>query len=351
MHRNTIRKKLSFLLILVMMAGMCCAAEAQDGITVQEHLEEKALELGKRYGYMSIGAETFPEKNDMADILFPEDVAAHDHGILFTDIHDYDGDGAPELLVFRRQEGYANYRYSTGILIGVARSEYLFEMYEYSEMGNCLLSSRFVAGAADVFNIFSSHTATTVFRRDHDGQVELFMETIVSGQDHPEDICLLKIRYENGKFCNHSAIRYGGLFWGEDNVRYLEAKSADAFDLMCYSGTAREDYWDLKASSNTYDESFKNVLKEGLANYGLTLLTTRYDAQMEINRKNKASESLDEVKDPEVYSALDCYGPDSGELTPLAFTCLYRANKGLELVRAVYTEDPAGAERPAPAKG
>ena len=53
-------------------------------------------------------------------------------------------------------------------------------------------------------------------------------------------------------------------------------------------------------------------------------------------------------------SALDFYGPESGELTPLAFTCMFRGsgvNKegltSLKLSRSIYTEDPEGTERPA----
>ena len=338
MPGNMVKRFVSFLLIMVLMTGICCTAETRDSGSAREQLEKKAQELGEQYGYMSLGTEHFYAGNNMMDIVFPEEIAEHEEGILFSDLYDYDNDGTPELLVFRRQKGYVNFEHQGGFVSGLERSEYLFEMYEYFEEGYCRVSSRFVVGAVDLFNLFTSHTSMTVFRRELDGRTELFMETTMSGQDHPEDFCLVRIRYENGKFCDFSGIRYGALFFGGNNVRCMESKSIEAFETLSYSGSADERLWELKASADSYDESVRNALKESLEKYGLTLITVRNDV---------------DAKEAEEYSALECYGTENGSLTPLAFTYLHRApaeNKegytSLKLSRSINTADPDGADRP-----
>ncbi|MDO5131932.1 MAG: hypothetical protein Q4D81_02985 [Eubacteriales bacterium] len=353
MLRNVVRIGVSFLLIMVITAGTCLAAGTPDSKTAQEQLAEKLVELGKRYGYMSVGTARFSAENDRAEVLFPEEAAQHDQGILFSDLYDYDGDGSPELLLFRRQKGYVNYEHEEGFMSCLERSEYLFEMYEYYESGGCGVSGRFVVGAVDAYTIFSDHTSMTVFRKDQDGRTELFMETTMSGQDHPEDICLVKLRYESGRFCDYSAIRYGAINFGENSVRYMESKSIEAFEALSYSGSANDRLWDIKASADDYDEAFTKTLETGLADFGLTLRTTRREAQLEHNKMYSGNEGLEEEEALWEYSALDCYGTGSGELTPLAFTFLHRdlltnrkSSYSLKLNRTIYTEDPDGTERP-----
>lgn len=327
--------------------------ERTTGKTAYDQLVEKALTLEDEYGVMSVGAKAFNAKEGILDLTFPEEITAHDQGIFFSDIYDYDGDEIPELLIFRRQEGTVELEYSSGNVDELDRSEYIFEMYEYSETGDCLLSSQFLVGVTDHFNAFISSTSMSVFRNEMGEKTDIFLETTISGQDHPEDISLLRFRYENDEFCDYDAIRYGALFVGENCVLYMEPKTTEAFGILSKSGSVNEKYWDIKKSADTYDDSFKETLRNGLDEFGLTLNTTRHDMERAFFKEHSVDEDPDAAEALFEHSALDCYGTENGTLTPLAFTYLYRGYgyrvEGftyLKLGRFIYTDDPQGTERP-----
>ena len=358
--KKIIATMLAFVIAIGMMTG--CESASQEGIssteepmtekTPGEQLEAEALKLEEEYGVMSVGVKEFYAKEGIFDLTIPEEVTAHDQGILFSDIYDYDGDGVPELLIFRRQTGTVECDSSTEYAYELERSEYLLEMYEYSETDNCSLSSQFLVGVDDIYNIFISHTSMSVFRKETGGKTDIFLETTKSGQDHPEDICLLRVRYENDEFCDHDAIRYGELYFGENCVLYMKPKTIDAFGILSNPGSA-DDYWDIKKRADIYDESFKNTLKNGLEEFGLTLNTTRREAEMEFYKEHNVDENPDAAEELYEYSALDCYGTEDGTLTPLASTYLhtkYGNHKDgfsyLKLGRFIYTDDPQGTERP-----
>ena len=298
--------------------------ESTTGKAAYDQLVEKVLKLENEYGVMSVGAKAFHAREDILDLTFPEEITAHDQGILFSDIYDYDGDDIPELLILRRQEGTVKLEYSPGNVDELDRSEYIFEMYEYSETGDCSLSSQFLVGVTDLFNAFISHTSMSVFRKETGGKTDIFLETTKSGQDHPEDISLLRLRYENDEFCDSDAIRYGELFFGENSVLYMEPKTIEAFGILSNSGSVNEKYWDIKKTADTYDDSFKDSLRKGLEEFGLTLNTTRHEMEMAFYKEHSVDEDPDAAEALFEHPALDCYGTEDGTLTPLAFTYLYR---------------------------
>ena len=327
--------------------------EDATGKTAQDQLIDKALKLQEEYGVMSVGEKKFYAKEDILDLIFPEEITAHNQGVLFSDIYDYDGDEIPEILILRRQEGTVEIEYSEGNAYELERSEYILEMYECDEAGNCLLSSQFLVGVTDSFNAFISDTSMSVFRKETGGITDIFLETTISGQDHPEDICLLKIRYENNEFCDYDAIRYGELYCGENSVLYMEPKTFEAFGILSNSGSVNEKYWDIKKSADTYDDSFKDTLREGLEKFGLTLNTTRYETKMDFYKEHSVDDNPEAAEALFEYSALDCYEAAEGSLVPLAFTYLHigYGNKKegftyLKLGRFIYTDDLQGTERP-----
>ena len=345
----------AFIIAMGLFAGCTNVTQEQSttGKTAYDQLVEKALRLEDEYGVMSVGAKAFHAKEGILDLAFPEEITAHDQGILFSDIYDYDGDESPELLILRRQEGTVECESSPGNVDELERSEYIFEMYEYSETGDCLLSSQFLVGVTDHFNAFISDTSMSVFRNEMGEKTDIFLETTISCQDHPEDISLLRFRYENDEFCDYDAIRYGALFVGENCVLYMEPKTIEAFGILSNSGSVNEKYWDIKKTADTYDDSFKDSLRKGLEEFGLTLNTTRHDMERAFFKEHSVDEDPDGAEALFEHSALDCYGTEDGTLTPLAFTYLYRGYgyrvEGftyLKLGRFIYTDDPRGTERP-----
>ena len=54
MPGNMVKRFVSFLLIMVLMTGICCTAETRDSGSAREQLEKKAQELGEWESSMDI---------------------------------------------------------------------------------------------------------------------------------------------------------------------------------------------------------------------------------------------------------------------------------------------------------
>ena len=136
-RRQMICECTAFLIAMMILTSTCFAADTA-GQTAGKNTDpadafaDQILDLGKEYGFMSAGTAEFQVKNGdrSVNFLWPEDISAHRDGILFTDVHDYDGDDQDELLVLRRQRGMVNVKTGDWVY-AQERSDYIFEMYEY----------------------------------------------------------------------------------------------------------------------------------------------------------------------------------------------------------------------------
>lgn len=327
--------------------------EAVAPADVRSLLEEKIRELADEYGLMASGTKSFQAEMDYSVFIYPEEIAETDEGIVFADIYDYDGDSLPELLLLRRMTGYVNYE-KGGMIFGVERHEYLFEMYDYSvQEEDCMLKARFVAGVTDIMDLFMHHSNVTVFRGQKDGQTYIYLETNRHSQDHPEDISLICLRYANGRFTDCSGLRYGALFFGDKNIQCLKLGSAEAFGILSYPGSIRSPLWEVTAAVDSYEDvSFKTALRTGLADLGLRLRTTRNDIIKNYSREKDGDNGLSAEDYIAGVPALECYDAAEGELTPLCFISICLGHEKVEkdfvplvMKRTVYTEDPQGTVR------
>ena len=233
------------------------------------------------------------------NFLWPEDISAHRDGILFTDVHDYDGDDQDELLVLRRQRGMVNVKTGDWVY-AQERSDYIFEMYEYSqEKKECALSGRFIAGVFDEFNLFMARNGAGIFRRDNDGKSEIIVETFKEEQDHPHVICLMRLGYNGKNFNNASGFRYGALFWGDQNVQFQQFKTLEAYGLLSSNSSMDDAVEVIAAADKEADEAVSSALEKGLA----AMQTTGSIAALERERDDYL---LSLVKDHK-YDALTMY--------------------------------------------
>ena len=319
MDKKAICRCVTFGITTMLLAGMCCAGEPDEKAPLQRYelFEKKVQQANDEYGFMSTGTATIEIKSDYGTYVWPEEIADHSEGILFMDVHDYDGDGDDELLLLRRQEGYANIEYVNGAS-APDRREYCFEMYEYSEMRQAYLSSRFVVGVFDIYDLFTGEASAIVFLRDKDGKADIFMETYKRMQDHPQNISLIHLNYDGSKFVDYSGFRYGCLFWGDDCVQFQQFKSLAAFDFLSYPAGANDPNVDVIASA---DAGTENTLRE----------------------------DLDELMD---HSALGGYQSDGGVMRALGYVAVRNAGAGSEdgyenvkFEQYAYTLDPEGIDR------
>lgn len=351
MDKKAICKWVTFGITTMLLAGMCCAGEPDEKAPLQRYelFEKKIQQANDKYGFMSTGTATVEIKSDYGTYIWPEEIADHSEGILFMDVHDYDGDGDDELLLLRRQEGYANIEYVNGAS-APDRHEYCFEMYEYSELRQAYLSSRFVAGVFDIYDLFTGEASAIVFLRDKDGKADIFMETYKRMQDHPQNISLIHLNYDGSKFVDYSGFRYGCLFWGDDCMQFQQFKSLAAFDFLSYPAGANDPNVDVIASADTEeDEVVAGALQAALAEYGLALRDKEDSEDQDTGTENKLKEDLDELMD---HSALGGYQSDGGVMRALGYVAVCNAGAGseagyenVEFEQYAYTPDPEGIDR------
>ena len=363
--RQMICKCTAFLIAMMMLAGTCFAADTADAFA------DQILELGKEYGYMAAGTAELQVKNGdrSAYFLWPEEISGHSDGILFTDVHDYDGDGQDELLVLRRQRGLVNVKPGNWVN-AQERSDYIFEMYEYSEeKKESALSGSFVAGVFDEFNLFMAQNGVSIFRRDNDGKSEIFLETYKEEQDHPHVICLMRLGYNGQYFDNNSGFRYGALFWGDQNVQFQQFKTLEAYGLLSSNSDMKDAVEVIAAADKEADEAVSSALEKGLADLGLARLDAKDgkadDSKAEADKSDDSKADADKAKEDKAedktdidalmeHSGLGGYKAAEGTLTPLGYIgCRLNSNKkadegytSVKMERISYTEDPAGADRP-----
>jgi len=365
--RQMICKCTAFLIAMMMLAGTCFAADTagqaeRKSADTADAFADQILELGKKYGYMAAGTAEFQVKNGdrSAYFLWPEEISGHSDGILFTDVHDYDGDGQDELLVLRRQRGLVNVKPGNWVN-AQERSDYIFEMYEYSEeKKESALSGSFVAGVFDEFNLFMAQNGVSIFRRDNDGKSEIFLETYKEEQDHPHVICLMRLGYNGQYFDNNSGFRYGALFWGDQNVQFQQFKTLEAYGLLSSNSSMEDAVEVIAAADKVDDEAVSGALEKGLADLGLARLEEKEDkaddskADADKAEDDKAGDNKTDLDALMEHSGLGGYKAAKGTLTPLGYIgCQLNSNKkadegytSVKMERISYTEDPAGADRP-----
>ena len=375
-RRQMICECTAFLIAILMLAGTCYAAESSGDAAGQEAgksadtadaFANQILELGKEYGYMATGTAEFQVKNGdrSVNFLWPEDISAHRDGILFTDVHDYDGDDQDELLVLRRQRGMVNVKTGDWVY-AQERSDYIFEMYEYSEKKKeSALSGRFIAGVFDEFNLFMARNGAGIFRRDNDGKSEIIVETFKEEQDHPHVICLMRLGYNGKNFNNASGFRYGALFWGDQNVQFQQFKTMEAYGLLSSNSSMDDAVEVIAAADKEADEAVSSALEKGLADLGLARLDAKDDkaddSKEEADKSDDSKADADKAEDNKTdldalmeHSGLGGYKAAEGTLTPLGYIgCQLNSSKkadegytSVKMERISYTTDPDGADRP-----
>lgn len=324
------------------------ASEKSSEPDVQDLFAKKLQELGEECGYMSVGSTSIETGMSDSYLSLKEDADAGEEGILLAKVFDFDGDGAPELLVIRRQRGYGNVNYG-GFVNAADRHDYLFEMYEADD-GLCRMSARMAVGVFDVPFIFMSRASASFLLHETEDGTDILMETVFSGQDHPEDIALACFRYKKGYFNNPKGLRYGNVFCGENSLLCLVPESLDAYGYLSASGP-ESNHWSAVAKTESYeDEVFKAAFAEGLGKLGLTLIQTRHDIQ---TSKENSSES--EQADTDAYysvTAKDCYAASKGNLELMAYIETHQDTSSLgsgkvtwKSNRSIFTDQDLGMNR------
>lgn len=375
MGRRFLRKGVALLIAVMCLVTVCGAAEPAEKKQTDrsDSFAEKIQELNDEYGFISTGTTTVSLKLEKQDFVWPEDIADHSEGILFADVHDYDGDGEDELLVFRRQKGFVNIDRGERVS-AQERRDYLFEMYEYNENRGAYRASGFLTGVFDLYNVFVFSTSTSVFRRDTEGKTEIFMETFKRGQDHPQNISLIHLVYDGHDFVDYSGFRYGCLFFGDGSVQFQKFKSLAAFDFLSYPvGKDDPSVETLAVADMDEYESVKSALRSGLAEYGLTLRRGEEDPSAQEDSSDASAlsatsaaagtaetgsgetteeEPKEDIDDLMDRSALGGYASSEGRLEALGYLGLQLAgnesmdgNDLVRLERFAYTADPEGVNR------
>ena len=387
-YKNILRRFAASFIAMMMCISICYAREPagssdlnDNALNKEDAFADQILALGGDYGFMSTGTTDVKAKikEYQVDYIWPEEIVRNSEGILFTDIHDYDADGENELLILRRQKGCINIDHS-GRVSAQEQHEYIFEMYEYSDKTNSpYLASRFVAGVFDDYDLFTNVVSTAVFRRDGEGKPDIFMETYKRMQDHPQNISLIRLRYDAGYFVDYSGFRYGCIFWGDNCVQFQKFKTPAAFDFLSYPVRTDDSIELVAAADMGKDEAVTAALEEGLAEYGLTLRRTEEAAAGGTAREDQKTGNGDEntvidaennndtnttdkkdtndsnIKDIDALmdlSALGGYDSAEGTLTALGYISAHGVSIGSEegydnvkLNCFSYTADPQGTDR------
>ncbi|MBR3186410.1 MAG: YARHG domain-containing protein [Lachnospiraceae bacterium] len=304
--------------------------EAQDtsiDTDINTVFEEKRREIEDEYGRIAdvdlvdyFDAEDFYSQN-----LAVED-AAFEEGVLFTDLFDYDSDGAPELLIVRRENGRVEESQGDRV-IGTDRSDYILEIYEANRDGFFLADS-IIVGVFDLMQWSVNYANLSFFRHEVGENAELCVESYICQQDHPDDTSLISFRYRDGKISLTDGIRFGYWF-GENSVLCEEPQSEKAIEYLSDFFPSSQNGWETIARANDFDDHFKRIREDKCKAMGFDLLKTRLDVENTFPKSEMDGDDYNEMHAALAnLCAADCYSPIDGSLTMMAFLKEYREDSG-----------------------
>lgn len=181
-----------------------------DEETSRSQFDKKIRELVNEEGILPAGidfSDNFEVSTGIGYDRFEvtEEARLRNRGLLFADIHDYDGDGSDELLIFRRYSLTDPYAYGIG---DDERSGFAAEIYEAGDDGAELADIMEMGVGDSLYHAFGS-SCVNVFRIDTDSGAVLYMETYLGEQDHGPDNSVICAKYRDGGFTEYQGIRYG----------------------------------------------------------------------------------------------------------------------------------------------
>lgn len=281
--------------------------------------EKKVKELEKQYGVMKAGKQAFKaDAKEFYTSMESPIEARTDGGILFTDIRDYDLDGAPELLILRRARDMGAL-VENGEAFESDMYEYVFDMYEVSDK-NCELAASHSICVFDVINWSINFKSITVFLHETDKFVDIFAETFISQQDHPSDTAVVRIRYNGDEFADENGIRFG-YWYSEKGVRCMRPVSEAALNYLSDMFPSEETFWkDIVRTESETDQKYLQARNERMQKLGFKIVQTRQDIieKTDMSEMNDAELAKMDAKFSAI-SAMDCYAPVGGSMTKLAF--------------------------------
>ena len=324
--------------------GTVFAAQQQNNAAsdAAKIFDARVKELEKQYGVLKEGASEFKAdpKNFYTSSESPID-EKNDCGILFTDVRDYDKDGAQELLSLRRVRGSVVVK-SEEMDLETEKYDYIFEMYEASG-GKCNLAASKTVSVFDVLNWSIYGKNISVFIHETDGAVDICTETFINQQDHPSDTALVLFRYDGKAFSAGDGIRFGD-WYQEHGVRCMKPVSEEALGYLSDLFPSDEGCWeDVVSADSTTDEAYLKARDGGMKALGFIDVKSR-DEIMEASDPDEVYQTIDEsiVDEPGMeaielneadtdarqakmigISALECYKPEKGTMTRLVFVSEY----------------------------
>ena len=228
---KTVKRLLGLMLAVVLAAGTlqgtACASQKESARTdAAAVFGNKVKELEKKYGVLKEGRETIriDTKEYFTSMESPFE-ADKDGGMLFAYVHDFDLDGADELLTLRRERGTASL-IQDGTPFDSDMYKYIFDMFEMKD-GQCTHADSRTIGVFDVLNWSINYKCISVFLHETDRFVDICTETFISQQDHPSDTALVRIRYNGTVFSDDNGIRFG-YWYSENGVRCMKPVSEAA---------------------------------------------------------------------------------------------------------------------------
>lgn len=266
--------------------------------------DSKVRELISEYSAVPDEPDSFVADlgENNGDFIVPEDVLLRNRGLLFIDIHDYDGDGEEELLVFRRvplQDTNQNG-------ISRERSGFVAEMYE-AENSGCVLADSMEIGVYDALYFAFGGVSVNIFRSDRESEVTLYVEAYISEQDHGPDDSIICFQYQDHAFTNFRGVRFG--HWYSDDtygVYFTPASEEAALHLSGWNGIDTENDSGWVIQERPVDYNYDRPLaafKSGLDEIGLF---------------------MPDLRESVTPSGSDCFAPTAGTLTDLGQYVLQR---------------------------
>ena len=321
---KTVKRLLGLMLAGVLAAGTLqgtvCASQKESARTdAAAVFGNKVKELEKKYGVLKEGRETIriDTKEYFTSMESPFE-ADKDGGMLFAYVHDFDFDGADELLTLRRERGTASL-IQDGTPFNSDMYKYIFDMFEMKD-GQCTHADSRTIGVFDVLNWSINYKCISVFLHETDRFVDICTETFISQQDHPSDTALVRIRYNGTVFSDDNGIRFG-YWYSENGVRCMKPVSEAALNYLSDMFPSEETFWaDLVSTDSEQDRKFTEARDQRLEALGFKLFETRQDFldAYDPSEMNDAELSMMDAEFSAI-TALDCYAPVSGSMTMMAF--------------------------------
>ena len=239
--------------------------------------QEQIRRLADQYGVLWTGKDRFEiyTGTEYASFDIPDAVVEKDRGLLFADLYDYDGDGAQELLTFRRETLDTDVS-TLGAGGRSGRSGFYAEIYEAAADG-CVLADTAQVCVHDTLYFAFGSTSMEVFRTGDGDGTSIFFEAYVTEQDHSEDVSLWRLRYRDGQFSDPDGARYG-CWYDEDSFGIYFVPESEEAALHMSGRDWRDSGWTIASRPyNNEHEETDRAYREGLSGLGLTLLQRRQD--------------------------------------------------------------------------